>query len=77
MDASIEEPLASALGVLAVARILFDVRDQTGVEDRFAIGCRVKAAIEVEIGSCERRVGREWVSLQAFVPLCSSCKGLI
>ena len=51
MDYCIEEAFASALGVLAITRILFDVRDHTGVENAFAIVRGIKAAIEVEIGA--------------------------
>jgi hypothetical protein len=32
MDRGVEEPLAAALGRLAVARILFDLGNQTGIE---------------------------------------------
>ena len=32
MERGVEEPLAAALGRLAVARILFDVGNQTGIE---------------------------------------------
>jgi hypothetical protein len=77
MDRFIEEAFASALGRLAIARVFFHVWYQARIEDQLPIVLGIKAAIEVEIGSCERRVGREWASLQAFVPLCSSCKGLI
>ena len=53
MDHCIEEAFASALGVLAITRILFDVRDQAGVENAFAIVRGIKAPIEVEIGASE------------------------
>jgi hypothetical protein len=33
MDSSVEEPLATALGALAVARILRDVGDQAGIKN--------------------------------------------
>jgi hypothetical protein len=33
MDGGVEEPLAAALGVLAVARVLGDVGDQARIED--------------------------------------------
>jgi len=45
----VEQPLATAFGTLAVVRVLFDIGNQTGVEDRFAIGHRVKPTVEVEI----------------------------
>src|SRR5262249_24921680 len=53
MNRGIEEPLAPALGVLAVAGILWDVGDQTGIEDALPIVRRIKAAIEIEIGTSE------------------------
>ena len=53
MDGLVEQPLATALGTLAVAWVLFDVGNQTGVEDCFAIGHRVKPAVEVEIRPLE------------------------
>ena len=49
MDHFIEESFASALGVLAITRILFDVRDHAGIENTLAIVRGIKAAIEVEI----------------------------
>ena len=53
MDHSIEEAFAAALGVLAMTRILFDVRDHAGVEKAFAIVRGIKATIEVELGASE------------------------
>jgi len=53
MDHFIEEAFASALGVLAIPRILFDVWDHAGVENAFAIVRGIKATIEVEIGASE------------------------
>ena len=53
MDGGVEQPLAPALRMLAVARILWDVGDHTSVEYALAITCGIKAAIEVEIGVSE------------------------
>jgi len=53
MDGGVEEAFAAALGTLAVARVLGDVGDQTGIEDALPIAGRVKAAIEIEIGPSE------------------------
>src|SRR5499427_3703532 len=53
MDHSIEQALPSALGGLAIARILFDVRNQPRIEDALPIACGIKATIEVEIGAFE------------------------
>jgi len=53
MDRFVEEAFASALGRLAVARILFDVGDEARIENALPIACGIKAAIEVEIGPSE------------------------
>ncbi len=53
MDGFIEEPLPSALGRLAVARILFDVGDQARIENALPIVRGIKAPIEVEVGASE------------------------
>src|SRR5436309_12693118 len=53
MDGGVEEPLAAALGVLAVAGILGDIGDQARIEDALPIVCRIKATIEIEIGTSE------------------------
>src|SRR5712691_4287079 len=53
MDGFVEEPLASALGVLAVAGILWDVGDHAGIENALPIVRGIKAAIEVEVGSSQ------------------------
>src|SRR5437870_10400382 len=53
MDGFIEEPLASALGALAVARILFDVGDHPRIENARAIRSGVKAAVEIDISASE------------------------
>jgi hypothetical protein len=53
MDGSVEETFAAALRRLAVARILFDVRDEAGIENAFTIVGRIKAPIEVEISAVQ------------------------
>ena len=53
MDRGVEEPLASALGALAVPGILWDVGDQARIENVRAIACGIKATIEVEIRASE------------------------
>ena|SRR2546422_9695167 len=53
MDSGVEEPLAPALGALAVAGILGDVGDQAGIENALPIVRRIKAAIEIQIGTSE------------------------
>ena len=49
MDRGVEEPLAAALDVLAVAEILGDVGDHPGIENALAIGSGIKAAVEIDI----------------------------
>jgi hypothetical protein len=53
MDGSVEEPLPSTLGALAVAEILRDVGDQARIENTFAIACGIKAAIQVQVSAFE------------------------
>jgi hypothetical protein len=53
MDGGVEQPLPPALGVLAVAGILWDIGDQARIEDALPIVCRIKTAIEIEIGPSE------------------------
>src|SRR5437016_13996227 len=45
MDGFVEEAFASALGVLAIPGILFDVGDQARIENALAICSGVKAAV--------------------------------
>src|SRR5215510_9830746 len=53
IDGGVEQPLAPALGALAVAGVLFDVGDHTGIEDRLAIGPGIKAAVEIDVSPSE------------------------
>ena len=53
MEGGVEEPLAAALGRLAVAGILGDVWDQAGIENALPIVRGIKAPIEVEVGASE------------------------
>src|SRR5215471_13745078 len=53
MDGFVEEAFASALGVLAITRILFDVGDHTRIKNALAIGSGVKAAVEIDISTSE------------------------
>jgi hypothetical protein len=53
MDGFVEEAFASALGRLAVARILCDVGDQARIEYARPMVCGIKATIEVEIGASQ------------------------
>src|SRR5260370_33377377 len=53
MDGFVEEAFASALGRLTVARILFDVGDQTRIEDALPIVHGIKTAIKIAISTSE------------------------
>ena len=53
VDGGVEEAFAPALRRLAVARILFDIRNEPRVENALPIVCGIKAPIEVEIRSAE------------------------
>src|SRR5262245_19724008 len=71
MDRFVEEAFASALGRLAVARILFDVGNEARIENALPIACGIKAAIEVEIGPSEIQpdlFGHLFQCLQALCP---------
>ena len=46
----IKKALASPLGLLPIARILFDIGLEPRIEDRLAIGFAVKARIQIEYG---------------------------
>ena len=53
MDRFVEEAFASALGRLAVTRILCDVGDQARIENALPIVRGIKATIEIERGTSE------------------------
>jgi hypothetical protein len=67
--AALKPSLPPALGVLAVAWILLDIRDQARVENALAIVGRIKAAIQVEIGASEVYPHLFGHALQRFQPL--------
>ena len=69
MDGCIEEPLAPSFGVLAIAGILCDVRDHSGIENALADVFGIKARVEMQIGSCEVQTDRFRHSLQGFQTL--------
>src|SRR5262245_39893691 len=53
MDGGIKQAFAPSLGTLAVPTVLWDVGDQVRIEHTLAIGRRINATIEVEIGASE------------------------
>ena len=69
MDSFIEEPLPSTFRGFAVARILLDVGDQTGIEDALAIAGGIKTTIQVEVGAAEVQPDLCGHPLQRFQPL--------
>ncbi len=48
MDGGIEQTLPPALRGLPVALVFVDVRDETRIEDGFAVVVGVKSAVEIE-----------------------------
>jgi hypothetical protein len=69
MDGFVEQPLAPALGALAVARILLNVGDHAGIENALAMVSGVKAAIEVEGGASQVQPDLLGHRLQGFQAL--------
>src|SRR5262249_15955515 len=69
MDGSVEQPLAPALGVLAVAGVLFDIGDHAGIENALAIRSGVKTAVEIDIRASEVQPDLFRHLLQGFQPL--------
>ena len=69
LDGGVEEAFASALGRLAVARMLWDVGDQARIEDQLPIVCGITAAIQVDIGAFEVQPDLFGYLLQRFQPL--------
>ena len=53
MDGGVEQALPPALGVLTIPGVLWNVGDQAGIENALPIAGRIKAAIEIEIGTSE------------------------
>ena len=45
MDGGVEQPFAPTLGMLAVAGVLWDVRNHASMENALPIACRIKARI--------------------------------
>ena len=66
MDGCVEEPLAPSLGALAVAWILFDIRDHARIENAFAIVCGIKAGVEIDMGASEVQTNLLGHLLQRF-----------
>src|ERR1700686_2152444 len=64
MDGGIEQTLPPALRALPVARVFFDVRNETGVEDRFAIVPGVKPTIQVEVRTVDFQIRESGYALQ-------------
>ena len=69
MNRFIEQLLASTFSGLAMARVLGDIRYQSYVEDRLAIGFRIKAPIQVEIGALDTQSCQFGHPFQGFQPL--------
>jgi hypothetical protein len=65
----IKKALSSPFGRLPVARILFDVGLQPGIEDALAVGFTVKARIQIEDGTGEIEPYVAGDPLEGFEPL--------
>ena len=53
MDGGIEEPLPPSLRGFAMARVLCDIRDHTGVEHALAVVRGIEAGIKIQISASE------------------------
>jgi hypothetical protein len=51
MDGCMEQPRAPALGVLAVARMLWEVGNHTGMDKTLPMTCGITATIEVAVSA--------------------------
>src|SRR6266850_4236345 len=69
MDGGIEEPLASSLGALAVAGILFDIGDHARIEDQLPIALGIKSRVEIEISPSKVQTDHFGHPLQSFQTL--------
>src|ERR1700689_5949971 len=69
MDGSIEQTLAPELRGLPVARVFLDVRDETCVEDGFAVVPGVKSAVEIEMRAVNVQIRQSGHPLQGVQSL--------
>src|SRR5664279_6223000 len=69
MDGGIEQTLPPALRGLPVARVFVDVRDETRVEDGFAVMPGIKPAIEIELRAVNYQIRQSGHALQGVQSL--------
>src|SRR5688572_28158888 len=69
MNRSMEQPFASTFSSLAMAWVLGDIRYHAGIEDRLAIGLRIKGPIQVDIGALDTQPRQFGHPFQGFQPL--------
>src|ERR1700735_5557032 len=69
MDGGIEQTLAPTLRGLPVARVFLDVRDETRVEDGFAVVPGVKSAVEIEMRAVNVQIRQSGHPLQGVQSL--------
>src|SRR5580692_2756115 len=69
MDGGVEQTLSSALRGLPVARVFLDVRDETCVEDGFAVVPGVKSAVEIEMRAVNVQIRQSGHPLQGVQSL--------
>src|ERR1700676_3647766 len=68
MDGGIEQALPPGLRGLPVARVFLDVRDETCVEDGFAVVPGVKSAVEIEMRAVNVQIRQSGHPLRVFSP---------
>ena len=69
MDRFIEQPLPPALGGRAIARILCDVWNHTGMKDHLPIVLGIKSSIKIEIRAFQYQARHFGHALQRFQTL--------
>src|ERR1019366_2138659 len=69
MNCGIEQLLPPTLRGLPVARVFIDVRNESRVEDRFAVMPGIKSAIEIEIRAVDFQTRQSGHALQGVQSL--------
>jgi hypothetical protein len=69
MDGRIEQPRSFALRSLPIARVFFDIRNETRVEDRIAIVPGVESAIQVQVRALDLQIVSPAIRFTCSVPV--------
>jgi hypothetical protein len=64
MDGGMEQPLSPVLRGFSIARVFFEVWNQPGVENCFAIVPGIEPTIEIEIGTVDLQIRQSGHALQ-------------